>query len=82
METNFNGHLSKARQVIERSFALLLGRFWRLKYLDMNRTSLIPYTIVAACVLHNLCLLDDDDSGKAGNFLKICSNTVFKEMQM
>jgi len=33
----FNEALAKSRQVIERSFALLKGRFRRLKYLDMNR---------------------------------------------
>ena len=26
----------------------------------MNRSDLIPHTIIAACVLHNLCLLDAD----------------------
>lgn len=55
-QTNFNTVHAKTRQVIERSFALLFGRFRRLKYLDMNRVDLIPYTIVACCVLHNICL--------------------------
>jgi hypothetical protein len=39
----------------------LKGRFRRLKYIDMNRTDLIPETILAACVLHNICLLHNDD---------------------
>lgn len=52
----FNEALSKSRQVIERTFALLKGRFRRLKYLDMNRTDLIPATILAACTIHNMCL--------------------------
>lgn len=52
----FNETVSKGRQVIERGFALLKGRFRRLKYLDMNRTDLIPATILAACVIHNMCI--------------------------
>ena len=35
-QINFNGLQAKTRQVIERSFALLFGRFRRLRYLDMN----------------------------------------------
>lgn len=27
----------------------------------MNRIDLIPSTIIAACTLHNICLLDDDN---------------------
>lgn len=56
----FNETLSKGRQVIERAFALLKGRFRRLKYLDMNRTDLIPATILAACVIHNMCIDHED----------------------
>ncbi|KYN50325.1 hypothetical protein ALC62_12495, partial [Cyphomyrmex costatus] len=59
-QINFNKVHAKTRQVIERSFALLFGRFRRLKYLDMNRIDLIPATIVAACVLHNICLYHPD----------------------
>lgn len=53
---HFNSVLSRTRQTIERSFALLFGRFRRLKFLDMNRHDLIPATILASCVLHNICL--------------------------
>lgn len=44
------------RQVIERSFALLFGRFRRLRYLDIKKIECIPSTIIAACVLHNICI--------------------------
>lgn len=44
------------RQVIERAFALLKGRWRRLKFLDMNRDDMIPFVILASCVLHNVCL--------------------------
>lgn len=38
-----------------------LGRFRRLKYLDMKKIELIPQTIIACCVLHNICLKFDDN---------------------
>jgi hypothetical protein len=57
---NFNIKISKTRQVIERAFALLFGRFRRLKFLDMNRVDYIPATTLACCILHNLCLNDID----------------------
>lgn len=60
-QRRFNTVHAKTRQVIERAFALLFGRFRRLRLLDMNRTDLIPSTIIAACTLHNLCLLGDND---------------------
>lgn len=55
-QQKFNQALSKMRQVIERAFALLKGRWRRLKYLDMNRDDVIPFTIITCCVLHNICL--------------------------
>jgi len=61
IENNFNYILSQTRQTVERAFALLKGRFRRLKYLDMSRIDLIPATILACCVLHNICLGDIDD---------------------
>jgi DDE superfamily endonuclease len=61
-QKQYNTKLSATRVVIERAFALLKGRFRRLKMLDMNRTDLIPQCITACCVLHNLCLNLGDDS--------------------
>nr|CAI5832171.1 unnamed protein product [Callosobruchus analis] len=60
-QRNFNSVHSSTRQVVERSFALLFGRFRRLRYLDMNRTDMIPATLMAACVLHNICLKNPDE---------------------
>ncbi|KAI4454177.1 hypothetical protein MML48_10g00015058 [Holotrichia oblita] len=64
---HFNKQHSKMRSSIERAFALLFGRFRRLKYIDMNRVDLIPDTVLAACVLHNLCLKDKD--GEIENYI-------------
>ncbi|CAI6358738.1 unnamed protein product [Macrosiphum euphorbiae] len=55
-QKNFNFNISRTRQTVERSFALFFGRFRRFKYLDMSRTDFIPSTVLAACILHNLCL--------------------------
>lgn len=63
-QRKFNTSLSSARSVIERAFAHLKGRFRRLKYLEMNRTDLIPKYIIACCILHNICI-DNDDAFEA-----------------
>ncbi|XP_020296626.1 protein ANTAGONIST OF LIKE HETEROCHROMATIN PROTEIN 1-like [Pseudomyrmex gracilis] len=61
-QKNFNYCLSSARTVIERAFGLLKGRFRSLlTVLDMERVDLIPEFIIACCVLHNICLLQNDD---------------------
>lgn len=60
-EINFNQMHARTRQIIERSFALLFGRFRRLKYLDMSRTDFIPDVVLACCILHNLCLMYPDE---------------------
>ncbi|XP_066600973.1 putative nuclease HARBI1 [Prorops nasuta] len=61
-EINYNRILSQSRMVVERSIGLLKGR-WRclLDKLLMRRTDLIPYYIIACCVLHNVCLLCEDE---------------------
>lgn len=61
-QKRFNSILSQSRQVVERSFALLKGRFRRMKHLDMKRTDLIPSFIIACCVLHNICLNGLDEN--------------------
>ncbi|KAJ8914151.1 hypothetical protein NQ315_016229 [Exocentrus adspersus] len=60
-QISFNTAHAQTRRVIERAFALLFGRFRRLRDLDMNRIDLIPATIIAACTLHNICLMREDE---------------------
>lgn len=60
-QRNFNRAVSRVRATIERSWALLFGRFRRLRFLDMNQNDLIPGTIIACCVLHNICLDNDPE---------------------
>lgn len=60
-QINFNKRLSSARMIVERSLALLKGRFRSiLDTLPMQRTDLIPKYIIACCILHNICLLNGD----------------------
>lgn len=60
-QTNFNYHLSSARMIVERSLGLLKGRFRSLlDTLPIQRTDLISKYIIACCILHNICLLQND----------------------
>ena len=52
-KTNYNFLQSSTRMVVEKSFALLKGRFRKLKHMDME-IQYIPESVIAACVLHNL----------------------------
>lgn len=52
-EINYNKSQSAARQMLERAFALLKGRFRRLKYLDMLLIAEISEVIMSCCILHN-----------------------------
>ena len=59
-QQRYNRRLSSARSVIERAFALLKGRFRRLKMMDVRDMFLLCSVVVASCVLHNLYLLNED----------------------
>ncbi|KAF2895815.1 hypothetical protein ILUMI_10362 [Ignelater luminosus] len=59
-EKNFNLILSKSRAVIENAYALLKGRFRRLKYIGTVRMEFIVLLVMSATILHNLCILCDD----------------------
>ena len=55
-QKRFNKTHADLRSVIERSFALLFGRWRRHRYIDMNRFEWIPAVILSACVLYNICI--------------------------
>ncbi|XP_018371529.1 PREDICTED: LOW QUALITY PROTEIN: uncharacterized protein LOC108766619 [Trachymyrmex cornetzi] len=70
-QKNYNFCHSSARIKIEQAFALLKGRFRSLlTVLDMQRTDLIPEFIIACCILHNICLLQNDILIEELNFLE------------
>ena len=58
-QKKFNFVLSSSRSAVERSFALLKGKFRRLKYLDINNLSLVPDIVIGACTLHNFILQNE-----------------------
>lgn len=59
-ERNFNYRLSSVRNCIERAFALLKKRWRCLKFLDVRNIEWIPKYIMACCVLHNICIMEND----------------------
>ena len=44
------------RNIIERVFALLKGRFPRLKYLDLKKIEDVSMLVIVSCTLHNFYL--------------------------
>lgn len=60
-QRKFNKTHASMRQIVERTYALLFGRFRRLHFLDMNSVKYMPSTILACCVLHNICLQFPED---------------------
>lgn len=59
-ETKFNVTLSKCRVCIEHTFALLKGRFRRLKFVESQKLDVIVLLIISACILHNICIMKGD----------------------
>ncbi|KAK4885738.1 hypothetical protein RN001_002009 [Aquatica leii] len=59
-QKNFNYKLSATRVFIEQCFGLLKGRFRILKHVNVYNTKLISKIIVACCVLHNICISQND----------------------
>lgn len=59
----FNFRYSSTRIQIENAFGLLKTRFWRLLSFNNLRIDIIVRCIMAACVLHNICItMNNDDS--------------------
>ena len=60
-QRRFNKELSKKCAVVENAFGLLKGR-WRCLRNELNEdVAKAPRTVVACCILHNICV-DMDDS--------------------
>ena len=55
-QLRYNTILSSVRQVIERCFGLLKGKFRRLKYLDTDSHHSANDIIAACCVLYNFII--------------------------
>lgn len=60
-QKNFNFFLSRTRITIERAFGLLQKRFRCLKdLLDVRCLEWAPKYIIACCILHNICIMQND----------------------
>ena len=60
-DLRYNEILSSKRQVIERAFGLLKGRFRRLKHINMRNVPEICDLIMATCILHNICIMNGEE---------------------
>ena len=58
---HFNRVISSARQVVERSIGHLKGRFRHLRDIYSYDIGEVCKLIMAACVLHNLCVICDGE---------------------
>ena len=60
-QIKFNKRLSGVRQTVERAFGHLKGRFRRLRDVPLHDHKEVCNLIIACCVLHNLCIINEDD---------------------
>ena len=47
-------------KTVERAFSLLKRRFRRLKLLNQKSHEKAVVVATAACILHNICIMEDD----------------------
>lgn len=59
-QRRFNRELSGQRNVIERAFGHLKGRFLRLQFFRADDLVFLCNVILASCTLHNICIMNDD----------------------
>lgn len=59
-QKQFNYRHSSVRIIVEHAFGLLKCRFRRLRAFENRNVSFISKCVVAACVLHNICINFDD----------------------
>lgn len=59
-QKRYNSVHSAIRVTVENAFGILKGRFVRLKYINQKKIETIVSTIVTACVLHNICILNNE----------------------
>ena len=61
IQRRFNKAVSSSRQVVERAFGHLKGRFRRLREITVHKPESIVRLIVSACILHNVAILAHDE---------------------
>lgn len=86
LQRRFNRVLSGSRQSVERCIGHLKGRFRRLREITLHDPEEIVENIVCGCILHNLCILNNDlieqyideaqEDGHPNNYPNISHNAV------
>ncbi|XP_060859768.1 uncharacterized protein LOC132936967 [Metopolophium dirhodum] len=59
-QKNFNHKLSSSRVLIEQAFGKLIGRFQKIKHMDLYKKNFCGKVITAACCLYNICISNND----------------------
>lgn len=59
-EINYNKIFNGTRVLIENTFGILKGRFRQLTCLEFHSVHKMSKFIIACCVIHNLCIDNDD----------------------
>ena len=57
---SYNYKVSATRVHIERAFGQLKGRFRKLRMIDMVNVKDINTLVIACCVIHNICIYQND----------------------
>lgn len=61
VQLHYNYTHSSIRSTVERAFGLLKGRFTRLHHINQNEMKGIVQTVVTGCILHNICIINNDN---------------------
>lgn len=61
VQLHYNYTHSSIRSTVERAFGLLKGRFSRLQHINQNEMEGIVQTVVTGCILHNICIINNDN---------------------
>ena len=77
-EKLLNNKLCSARAEIEHAFGVLKERFRRLQHINMVDIEYIVKTVVATCVLHNICTINHDELSE--NFEAEVDEQAFAEV--
>lgn len=56
-QRKFNTIHSSTRVVVENAFGLLKRRFRRLKFFESANLGFVANCVLAACILHNICIM-------------------------
>lgn len=61
VQLHYNYTHSSIRSTVERAFGLFKGRFTRLQHINQNEMEGIVQTVVTGCILHNICVINNDN---------------------